>query len=312
MMISDRTYDEAASWLVRQDDDGMDWDAFTLWLEADPAHRRAFDELASLDSQLDRLSQQLRVSEGLRLPSHHAPSLRWRKWAGFGGGAIAAGIALVLAFQPSRRAVPIQSYHSAAGKTVGITLAEGGRVLLAPASQLTVQGEHISLQGTAFFDVPHRPGREVTVSAGDFTVVDIGTRFSIANETGGLVVEVAQGSLSVSSDRLTKPIRLAEGQELQADKSSTAVRLIAVDPQQVASWRTGKLQFDQVPLAMVARDISRYSGEEITVDPAIGGEPFSGVIAIDHGEAPVRTLADILSLDIEQVHGGFRLEPRHR
>ena len=38
--------DEAAAWAVRTGDPAFDdWDGFTAWLERDPAHARAYDEV---------------------------------------------------------------------------------------------------------------------------------------------------------------------------------------------------------------------------------------------------------------------------
>lgn len=312
-MKIDRIYDEAAAWLVRQQGDAMDWDGFTAWLEADPHHRAAYDEIALIDAQLDEHAKGL--SPAISAPvlaANGRHSLRWSRWAGLGGGAVAAGLALVLALQPNNQRLPIHDYRSVPGKSIEVVLGDGARVALAPVSHLTVRGEHAVLQGTGYFDVPHQPGRALTITAGDFTVTDIGTRFSVANETEGVEVEVAEGSLSVTSDRLAKPIILSAGHGLVANGSDGTVRLVSVNPQQVASWRSGKLQFEQTPLALVARDITRYSGARVTVDPAIAEQPFSGVIAIHHGEAPARTLAQILSLDVKKMDGVIRLEPRRR
>lgn len=292
----------------------MDWEGFTAWLEADPRNRVAYDELALIEARIDEQSGRLRDNSAASQPTfaNDAEPVRWGRWAGFGGGAIAAGLALVIALQPMAHEIPGQEYRSAPGQIREVALAGGTRVLLAPASRITVKGEKLEIEGTGYFDVPHRPGRELTIKAGDFTVADIGTRFSIANEADGVSVDVADGALAVTSARLTTPIDLSAGHGLYAKGSSGTVRLVQVEPQQVAAWRTGQLQFDQVPLKLVARDISRYSGEKVTVDAAIAEQPFSGVIAIDEGEAPARTLAQILSLDVKAVGGTLRLEPRHR
>ena len=125
-----------------------------------------------------------------------------------------------------------------------------------------------------------------------------------------MAIDVAEGAVLVMSANLQSPVRISAGHGLLADEAKRTLRVINVDPQQVASWRTGTLQFDGAPLALVARDISRYSGEEVTVDPAIAQQPFSGVIAISHGEAPARTVAQILSLKVRQVDGRLSLEPR--
>jgi transmembrane sensor len=313
-MTMDRIYEEAANWLVRERDDGMDWDGFTAWLEADPRHRAAFDELALIDAALDEHPDVLASTAPMprRIAANDRQTVHWGRWAGLGGGAIAAGLALVFALQPIGRDLPVQDYRSAAGKSSQIALDGGTRVILAPASHLTVQGEQLALEGTGYFDVSHKSGRTLTIRAGDFQITDIGTQFSVENEAEGVSVDVAEGSLSVKSDLLTKPIALTAGHGLRADRSSGTVRLTSVDPQQIASWRSGKLQFDQTPLVLVARDISRYSNEKVTVDPAIADQPFSGVIAIDEGASPARAVAQILSLEARPVDGGIRLESRGR
>jgi transmembrane sensor len=311
-MSIDRIYEEAAGWLVRQQDDAMDWDGFTLWLEADPRHRVVYDELALLDSDLDDYAKRLKGDPTASEPvaANDASPVRWKRWAGFGGAAMAAGLAMTLVLQPATTDIRSQDYRSMPGKSIQVALADGGRVVLAPESHLRVHGSDMAIEGTGYFDVPHKPGRTLTVSAGDFMVTDIGTRFSVANEPDGVSVDVEQGALSVASQRLPAPIALRAGHGLRADRSSATVRLVSVMPERVAAWRSGKLQFDEAPLALVVRDISRYSGRKVTVDRAIANQPFSGVIAIDQGEAPEQTLAQILSLDVQKVDGATRLQPR--
>jgi transmembrane sensor len=297
----------------------MDWDAFTAWLEADPHHRLAFDEIAAIDRRLeDRAAwaaddihaggKPAANDSGQSIGIARSARVRWG-WAGAGGVA-AAALALVLLVGPGQRRLPVHDYRSQPGQTVEVRLGGRSEAVLAPASELTVEGNRLAIRGSAYFDVDHRPGRALSITAGGFEVTDIGTRFSVSNEPDGLRVEVAEGVVSVSSSELARPISLTAGHGLVADRSEGTVRLISLEPQQVASWRTGRLQFDGAPLALVARQISRYSGKPVTVDPAIADKRFSGVIAINDGEAPARTLAEILSLEVRKVDGALRLEPR--
>lgn len=310
-MTLKRTYEEAADWLSRQDGEAMDWEGFTFWLEADPRHRAAFDELALIELRLEENAPRISQLAGNdRLSPVNRPRAGWGGWAGLGGVAIAASLAALLWFYPHGEKSWSREFRSPSGKMVQIALSDGSRIALAPASELKVAHGEMDLRGSAFFDIPHRPGRTLNISVGDFRVSDIGTRFSIESEPGVLSVEVAQGRLKVSSDRLAAEIGLSAGQGLFADGSRGRVRLTAVEPEQVGSWRSGKLQFDNAPLALVAEEISRYSGTELTVDPRIAGRKFSGVIAINHGQAPVQTLARILSLEVKTVGGASRLEPR--
>lgn len=312
MTNSERIWEEAAVWLARQKDDAMDWDGLTAWLEADPRHREAFDEVSLIDADLNEHRDAIWNVEQTAVPTaaNDARWTQWGRWAGWAGGAVAAGVALVLALQPEPNGVPMQDYRASARKSAEIALADGTQITLAPASHLTVQGEKLALAGTGYFEVLHKPGRTLVVRAGDFEVSDIGTRFSIGNEADGVRVEVAEGTVAVASARMAKRISLSAGHGLIADTAGGTVRLTQIQPTAVASWRTGKLQFDQMPLALVARDVSRYSGYKVTVDPVIADRPFSGVIAIDDGGSPGATLAQILALDARPVEGGVRLEPR--
>lgn len=311
MTNEERIREEAAGWLVSQQDDAMDWAGFTAWLEADPRHRAAFDELALIDADLDVHRREIWSADMEALPepaNDRGP--RIGRWVGWAGGAMAAAIAAVLVLQPGPESLPIQDYRSEADKSQDVALADGTRIVLAPASELKVQGDQLALTGTGYFDVPHKPGRTLTINAGEFQVTDIGTRFSVGNEPEGVRIDVAAGSVAVESTQLPKRVALAAGHGLVADRAAGTVRLTTIEPTAVASWRSGKLQFDQAPLALVARDVSRYSGRKVTVDPAIADRPFSGVIAIDDGGSPGATLAQIMALDARPVDGGVRLEPR--
>lgn len=310
-MISDSTYEEAAAWLTRQQDDAMDWDGFTLWLEADAQHRVAFDELALVDAALDRNAAPLfrEVPKEDHPSANERHAVRWARVVALGAGAIAAGLGALFWLGPRHPSPALQDYRSGPAQTIQVALQDGGRVLLAPSSRLTMQGLTWSLEGSALFDIPHRAGRTLKISAGDFEVTDIGTRFTIENDPEAVIVELAEGSVAVSSSHLAKPVSLSKGQAFMADPARGTVRLASIEPQIVGSWRTGRLEFDNAPLALVARQISRYSGEQVTVDPQIADQPFSGVIAVNHGEAPETSLAQILSLKVKRVDGTVRLEP---
>lgn len=312
-MKPDPIHEEAALWLARQKDERLDWEGFTLWLEADARHRPAYDELALIDGTIERNAALLlqEITKEEQTPAGHKLPTRWGRTAGIGGGALAAGLGALLWWMPHQGPIAAKEYRSGPLETARIALGAGGNVLLAPASRLTVQGSKISLEGSALFDIPHRPGRTLKISAGDFNVSDIGTRFTIENDPEAVIVELAQGSLVVSSDRLPEAISLSAGKGLIADRAKGTLRVTSIEPQLVGSWRSGKLEFDNAPLALVARQISRYSGEQVTVDPEIADQPFSGVIAVNHGEAPEQSLAHILSLDVKRVGGSVRLEP-HR
>ena len=307
MTETDAIIEQAAAWFARQSDESMDWAGFTTWLEADPRHRQAFDQLCLLDSDLDLLAATERPLPAAA--NDQSPRRRWPYWAG-GGGAIAAGLALILMLQPGSQVAGVVDYRSAPAQIREIAMADGTKVTLAPASHLVAQGDEVRLEGAAYFDVPHRPDRTLTVRAGGLTIRDIGTQFEVTSYDDAVEVNVAEGQLAVTASGLAQPVRLAAGRGLTAEGG--AIRLNAQPQSTVAAWRRGKLVFDNVPVALAVRDVARYSGTRISVDPEIGNQRFSGVISIHDGRTAARDIAQILGADARLVDGGIRLEPRRR
>jgi transmembrane sensor len=309
-MTEQRIEQEAVGWLARQHDDAMDWDGFTAWLEADPRHRETFDAVALLDSDLDRHAATIFPLEQDNEPQPAPGKFRWAAWSG--GGAIAAALALVFFVQRPEPAARPTQFATVAGETKQLRLADGTRIALAPASSLSVADNRLALAGTAYFDVPHRDGRTLTITAGDFVISDVGTRFAVSNDSDQVRVDMTDGVVMVRSAKLATPIRLTAGRSMIATNATGSVSLGSVLPDEVAGWRSGELRFDHAPLAVVVRELSRYSGAKVSVDPAIAERQFSGVITIRNGTSPARSLAQIMALNARPVDGGVRLESRAR
>lgn len=295
----------AARWHAAMDGDAMDWDGFTAWLEADPRHRAAYDGIALLDDAIVQDRDEIAALLPSPTPAP-APAPRWKRWAA-GGGAIAAGVALMLAWP---HPAPDRQWQTAA-RIGTIALADGTRVTMAPHSRLTARGGRtadLALAGAAYFDVPHRAGRTLTIEAGGYRVSDIGTRFTVNADRAAFRIAVAEGSLAVTAPTLAAPVALAAGHGLVARDGM--VEAIAVDPAAVASWRTGLLVYRDTPLALVAADIGRYAGAVVTVDPRLADRRFSGALTIGDGTTLARTVAAIMAVDLHRDGAGLRLRPR--
>lgn len=310
--MSDSILVEAARWHAAQDNADMDWDGFTLWLEGDPRHRAAFDALALLDD--DVMSQRIQIDALLRpakVTAQHGP--RWRNLGLAGVGVIAASLALVVA-PPylSPRSGPSTSFTTSRAETQQIALPDGSRITLAPTSRLTVGGTNqtqLALVGTAYFDVPHRPDRDLTVSAGGLVVRDIGTRFAIDSTADGARVAVAEGRISIASAALQAPVSISAGQNFTLSRAAGIAQRGSQRIDTVGSWRRGQLIYESTPLPLVASDLARYAGTTITVDPAIATRRFSGILTIGDGTGLVGNLATLMALKARAAPSGIRLEP---
>lgn len=288
----ERLFDDAVAWHRALDADDADWDGYTLWLEADPRHRAAFDAVALTDRIVDDHADTLKTLA----PEVAKPPGLYRRRTVL-AGSIAAALALAIGVPMMLRAPDDMRYATAAGETRRVTLAGGIAVDLAPSTTLIAKaGDPDRLElagGAAYFDVAHDPSRTLAIRAGDVSVSDIGTRFALTVVPEGVLIGVADGRVAVRP--ADGPARtVSEGEQLLADRSGATVSPIATDG--IASWRTGRLTYSDAPLGIVAADISRYARTPIVVDPAIADRRFSGVLVIGDGSELVSTLADVMAI----------------
>ena len=307
----DTIFAEALRWHSASENDAMDWEGFTAWLEADPRHQQSYDAVALGSSLVDEHRHTLVPHQGGAANDDapvHALPVRTGNWMRWGGAAIAASmVALLVA--PQLTGPAAQTYRTVTTSRE-IALQDGSSVILAPHSKLEVAGRHqerLALQGGAWFDIRHDPARAMQIQVGDVEISDIGTRFDVQHAAGQVRVEVAQGVVSVGSAALGQPIRLQQGHGLTYNAKAGAAIVRPLGPEAIGEWRSGQLSFDSSPLSLVVADISRYAGVNVSVAPALRNRQFSGTLVIDDGEAAMRDLSRLMDVDLRRGAAGMEL-----
>lgn len=296
MTQSDRHIDAAIEWHVRLSGDDADWDGFSLWLEADPAHRHAYDQIALADRQLDAHLPALRAARAANDDAPGQGIFASGRWA---SAALAAALVVLLgggtllwqARQP-KGAV----YETGPAATRMIALADGARIHLDRNSKILLTQDEIAEvrldKGAAFFDAPADPDPSFDVRVGDYRIQDIGTQFGVSRFGGQVQVQVATGEVQVAPDN-GEALSLRQGRGLQIAENSGHTRAYHIAPTQVSSWRTGQLIYDDIPIAVVVADIQRSSGLTLAADPRIADQHFTGVLIIGDG---TRLVSDFSTL----------------
>ncbi len=206
--------------------------------------------------------------------------------------------------------VTMTAYATGPNETRTVSLTDGSSVRLDRNTRLAVadtRDRTVRLDaGAAYFDVRHDPDRQFEIISGDFKVHYLGTRFSVSRGAAQISVAVAEGLVEVRYRNKTAR-SLKAGQQLDASGRNEVVTVRRVDATSVASWRDGRLVYDDAPLALIVQDMSRYTRRPVSVDPRISDLTFSGVLIIGDGSHLVDQLQSLLPVEARDIDGGIRL-----
>jgi len=150
------------------------------------------------------------------------------------------------------------TYTTRAEQRADISLPNGGRLVLAPQSTLTLQGNVAVLTGEAFFTLPHQSNTPFIVRTGRVSTRVLGTAFDVrryAGESETRVV-VLQGKVSTGTARAA-----IVSARMAARVSDSAVVITQVqDTLAATDWTRGQLVFHDAAVRDVLAAVSRWYG----------------------------------------------------
>jgi len=289
--------EEAAAWRIRIEADGRVAEApeFLAWF-AEPVNREIYARVcATWDTLEDHLAAPQLIAvrrdalERARRASLYRFVLTRRRMT-----AIAAGLLLTFGVGVGAwqyLAAPSE-YVTGIGERREVTLADGSRISLDSDTAVRVCYTRAARQlvlerGRARFDVAHNIARPFTVTAGDETVVAVGTSFDVERLgqkvlvtliEGRVVVKAASGAVTQETASVVsrKPVALTAGQELVASVD-TKPKIMPASLPVATAWETGRLILNNEPLGEAVERINRYTDKPLLVDPSVANLRVSGV-----------------------------------
>ncbi|WP_114951693.1 FecR family protein [Sphingosinicella terrae] len=315
----DQIYDEAIDWVVRLRDAGPDgWEAFTAWLEADPAHAAAYEEAALADQDWGELAPPPRriapdhVSPvppffGAPAPAPSRHGLTRRRWL---GGAIAASLIGLVGYGTLAPDRSVYAVETGAGERRSVALADGSRIDLNGSTRLRLDRDAPRFarleQGEALFTVVHDDRRPFEVEVAGTRLRDMGTVFNVVSDRGSLEVGVAEGAVLYDPDG--EAVNLTRGMTLRRDSGGRA-QLSNREPEAVAGWRDGRLVYASATVGQVAADLSRNLGVTVATTPVVERQPFTGVIILDpQPQSTIDRAAGLLGVEADRSDEGWILK----
>lgn len=306
----DAIYEAAALWWSRRHESGAEVRAaFAHWLDADPLHAEAYDAIEAAWDAFDAALPAADLpdsDETVLTPMSQTRRARpvSRRWFGAGllGTAAAAG-AGIFVWQKSRSEA--YEFATGIGERRREILADGSIVDLDANSHLRVEfnGWKRNLQlvkGRVLFDVAKDANRPFVVAAATETVTALGTLFWVEVRNAETTVSLIRGR--VRAETADDGLELAPG-DLVAFAGGRRLRLAhGIDAATTQAWRTGRLVFDNEPLARVAERMNDYSTDKIVVgDTKAGALRISGSFLAGQNQAFIEALESYYGLSVSRA-----------
>ena len=200
------------------------------------------------------------------------------------------------------------AYQTAIGQQRTIDLADGSRVVLAPASTLTVhagfgrQERSLSLSGQAWFEVQHDAGRPFRVQVGDVTIEDLGTEFEVEAHSADIRVAVAKGSVAVHGPVASATVQLTAGDVVTVPAGGQGTVAHQAPVERLTSWRQGTLAFEDRTLSEVTEELRHWYDVSFTLSGDAGSRRLNATIPTNRLNDALETIAT--ALDLRQSRNG--------
>ena len=298
--------EEAANWISRRDGtmwSDADQSELDAWLAAAPEHMVAFLRAEAAWGRADRLVA-LRTAKTSRI----AETLKDVLPTALRAVAAAAVIAVVgVAARDYLTTTNQKTYTTPVGGRETITLVDGSQIALNTDTVLRMdlggRERRVWLdKGEAYFHVTHNAQRPFRVFAGNRTVTDLGTRFSVRRDTERFEVAVMEGKVAFDAGvkPQDKPIALLPGDVAIA--TATNVSIVKKPSRALAEslgWQRGLLIFDNTTLADAVADFNRYNSEKLVVAKSVARLPIVGTFRTNDVEAFARVTSQVFGLRAE-------------
>lgn len=327
---SDDRLEQATQWFLRvrsEDARVEDLPELKRWIDSDPRNELAYRQVAAAWTGIGAhaAAPEIMVARRNALDdAHRAASGRWSVRGWFSRHvALAASICVVLLGTALYLYLQQGVYSTGIGEQRALRLDDGSVVTLDAKSRVRVAytgGVRLLMleRGRARFDVARDPVRPFRVQAGDQTIVAHGTQFNVERVANTVLVTLLEGRIAVTGiATASKPastqsplepatvatpvVELTAGQGLQVRADGRATMVPKIDVEQATAWQSGKLFFDNEPLASAAERVNRYSKLQIEVSPSVANLEVSGVFTAGDADAFVEAVSTYFPLRSERT-----------
>jgi transmembrane sensor len=330
--------EHAARWLVQAQDKAFtseDRKMLEIWLEEDPANRKAFEQMRDVWAHLGVvepafapeekyapravLTHQRETERKTGLKALFNLFFKPDKKLAMAFVSLAILVLFCLPVFKMHFVEPVEtfySYSTATGEQKTVTLSDGSVLKMNVSSSISVcmsKGDRrVQMNnGEVFFTVKPDPERPFEVRTSKGLVRVLGTAFNVKDRKGRVAVDVDHGKVHVQSvpkgpgDMRVRALTLLSGQGTDLDLTGRLKPVRTSNIQQVLAWQQHQVVFKNTPLSSVLQELALY--HKVNIKLALedfGKKRVTGTFDMNNLEQTLRIIATAASLQMEKDTSG--------
>ncbi|WP_345594077.1 FecR domain-containing protein [Verticiella sediminum] len=318
---SARALRDAADWFARlrdgqaTQDEHARWHA---WIEADPAHRAAWTQIAAVGARLAPLRGEGAAAADAALRRPRMPARR----AALLGVAALTGATAAWSLRPdspARRSLAWwqADQHTATGEIRRLALPDGSELWLNTASAVDLDfgaGRRVVYLRAGQILVQTAPAPAgappFLVETAQGRLRALGTRFSVRDDAAeGISLAVYEGAVAVRAEPLAPERILPSGASARFLRSGSFA--LGAAGMADAAWTRGVLLADGRTLREVLAELSRHRRGVIRVAPEVADLQVIGGFPLNDPDRTLAMLEGVLPIRVRRGYLGWRwVEPR--
>jgi transmembrane sensor len=285
----------------------QDRQAWKEWLNADPANKLAWQQVEEVTNCFMGLNTKTSMAV-LNRRYVATPAINGRRQFVKNLGLLfAVSSAGWLTYKEKPWYHFMADYSTAKGEVQKFRLDDGSRLVLNTDTKVSIHfDEQIRsvrlLQGEVYVETSQETNpvyRPFIVQTMHGTVTALGTRFSTRIYNNRSCVNVFEDAVEVRPiDGLGDKVVVNAGEEVKFTSMLFQQKML-FDMSAADAWTKGFIIVDNMPLAKVIDELSRYRHGVVRCDPAIADLEISGAFPITDVDAALLSIAKTLSIRIE-------------
>lgn len=289
---------QACVWAARlwaDDVSEQDKQAFQDWLDADPIHQKAWQQVVNLQQQFKAVPDKLVGSQVLqRRQGISRRQLLTVVGIGVGLGAMGVQHWVPLSMQGT-------PYKTAKGEIRHWRLADGTTLALNTNSKVDVDYDAVSRKiilhyGEIAIDTG-KDARPLTIVGRDGVLEPLGTRFNVLQSEQETVLTVFEGGVRITPTETPNSHTIIPAGEGVTFSAVQIAQSFQADPAS-RLWQEGKLAVADMPLNEFVHQLARYRSGIVRVSPGLKRLTITGIFSVQDSDRVLEQLTEILPVKV--------------